>query len=64
MIRQNIRSAYTFQGRCSHRQYNMPKKPAKYIFKFKNIICCESSYLLDTIPSLGKSNENDQFAKN
>ena len=76
MFRQNIRSAYTpgaylcidetlysYRGRCSHRQY-MLKKPAKYGLKFNNIVCCESAYLLDTIPYLGKSNEDDPNAKN
>ena len=76
MFRQKIRSAYTFgaylcidetldsyRGRCSHMQY-MPKKPAQYGFKFNNIVCCESAYLLDTIPYLGKSNEDDPNAKN
>ena len=76
IFRQKLRSAYTpglhlcieetlysFRGRCSHRQY-MPKKPAKYGLKFNNIVCCKSAYLLDTIPYLGKSNEEDPNAKN
>ena len=76
LFRQNIRTAYTpgghlcidetlysYRGRCSHRQY-MPKKPAKYGLKFNNIVCCKSAYLLDTVPYLGKSNEDDPNAKN
>ena len=76
MFRENIRFAYdpvphlcidetlySYRGNCSHRQY-MPKKPAKYGLKFNSITCTAYAYLLETLPYLGKSNENDNNAKN
>ena len=38
----------------------MPNKPNKYGLKYFNIVDVETSYLYDTIPYLGKSNENEK----
>ena len=42
----------------------MPKKPAKYGLKYNSIVCVDYAYLLDTLPYLGKSSENEPNAKN
>ena len=37
----------------------MPNKPSKYGLKYFNIVDLETSYLLDSIPYVGKSSENE-----
>ena len=44
---------FGFLGHSAYRQY-MPNKPAKYGLKYNNLVCCASSYLLDSLPYLGK----------
>lgn len=47
---------YAFRGRCSFLQY-IPSKPAKYGQKYWSLVDVASSYLIDTLIYLGKSNE-------
>ena len=76
IFRKNIRAAlipgknltidetlFSFRGRCSHRQY-IKSKPARYGLKYNNIVDTTTAYLLDSLPYLGKSNEEDKNQTN
>ena len=41
----------------------MPNKPAKYGLKYFNIVDVSTAYLIDTMPYLGKSSEDDKKTK-
>ncbi len=50
---------YGFRGRCAHRQY-IPSTPDPYGIKYWNICDCKTAYLCDSIPYLGRSEENSK----
>ena len=50
---------FSFCGRCIYRQY-IKSQPARYSLKYDNIVDTTTAYLLDSLPCLGKSNEEDK----